>query len=95
MKSDVLEKADVLQGVETGIFADEAKLHVFGDKLDLTWFYKSEWEKTQISSSLARCKVPSPATWQKAFIFLKKAFIFSEKAFIVRTFSYVDAFSRV
>ena len=59
--------------------------HVFGEKLDLTWFYKSEssfLRKTQISSLLARCKVPSSAMWAKAFIFSRKAFIFRRKAFI-------------
>ena len=38
------------------------------------------FEKTQISSLLARCNVPSCAMWQKACIFWRKAFIFWRKA---------------
>ena len=38
--------------------------------------------KTWFSSWLARCKVPSWAMWQKAFIIWRKAFIFWRKAFI-------------
>ena len=48
-------------------------------------FYQSDstfLRKTWFSSWLARCKVPSWGTWQKAFIFSRKAFIFWRKAFI-------------
>ena len=48
-------------------------------------FYQSDstfLRKTRFSSWLARCKVPSWGTWQKAFIFWRKAFIFWRKAFI-------------
>ena len=48
-------------------------------------FYQSDstfLRKTCFSSWLARCKVPSCAMWQKAFIISRKAFIIWRKAFI-------------
>ena len=56
--------------------------YVFGEKLDLTWVFKSKssfLSKTHISSLLARWKVPSSAMWAKAFILFEKGVHFLEK----------------
>ena len=57
----------------------------FGEKVDSTCVLAVRvqfFEKTQISSLLARWKVLSSAMWAKAFIFSRKAFIFRIEAFI-------------
>ena len=64
---------------------DRGSFPVFGEKLDSTCVLAVRvqfFEKTQISSLLARWKVLSSAMWAKAFIFSRKAFVFWRKAFI-------------
>ena len=66
--------------------------HVFGEKVDPACVLVVRvqfFEKTQISSLLARCKVPSWAIFvSNAFSFSRKAFIFWRKAFILRSHSH-------
>ena len=56
--------------------------YVSGDKVDSTCVLAVRvqfFEKTQILSSLARCKVPSRAMCQKCVYFIEKGFYISEK----------------